>query len=145
GQSGEYHHASNTIRLDPNLVKQYETIMSHPKATIDAKKAIAITLTSTFLNELTHYGDALDGKDAILDNNGKVVNGPFEGGMINQYDEGNAAAESLYPFVPMSTSRRDRIESGLQNLNLRAKGQFTTPYKLQGTDEDEIDETLFLL
>ena len=110
-QHGEYHMETNTIRLSKDLVEHFNSIFLDGTKSDLMKYSIAITLTQTFINEFTHYGDALDGLDAILNENGEVVNGPIEGGMIKVYDEGNDAAKALYPFYPSDTKTGKTVGS----------------------------------
>lgn len=76
----------------------------------------ALAFVNLFVNEYVHYGDALDGKDAVLDENGNVVNDPnssepsFGDGV---FDEGNFAAEELFP-----------LPSGRENYHLYSTGTY---------------------
>ena len=124
-------------------MRQYESIMEDPNATQAQKKAISISLNQVLINEFTHYGDALDGVDAILNANDEVVNHPdpaegAEGGMLSEFDEGNEAVADL--FMIYGTSLRD----GLQNYMLLEKGVYLDPDTLREIDRDpsEIDPTL---
>ena len=108
----------------------------------NAKSGITVTLTSTLINEFVHFGDAIDGLDAVLDGDGNVVNGPAEGGMIKEFDEGNEAAESLYPFLPISGKKEDRLYSGIQNLFLRKFGRYFNNGKPGDKAPDKKDESL---
>ncbi|OWY21121.1 hypothetical protein C7N43_14070 [Sphingobacteriales bacterium UPWRP_1] len=137
GKYGEYDMKTNTIRINRNIVDQFNSILLNSEKSDLIKSSIAITLTATIVNEFTHYGDALDGLDAILNDRGEVVNGPIEGGMIKEYDEGNEAAKALYPYYPIEASKELNITSGTQNYYLLKDGKYynSTKGKIVGSDE----------
>ncbi len=143
-QLGEYDWDSNTIFFNENLVSIFNSYISNESIDDKLKSAIAITLTSTIVNEFTHYGDALDGLDAILNKEGEIVNGPLEGGMIKEFDEGNEAAKALYPFYPLGPDKKDFVNSGLQNYHLLKDGHYFNPEKgkIVGSDEPKKNPTL---
>ena len=141
-QDGEYYYKGNTIKLNKNLIQEYEDIMSDKNASRNKKLAISISLNQVLINEFTHFGDALDKIDAIQDSDGNVINNPdlaegLEGGMISDFDEGNEAVAEIYGFYGSDEM------TGLQNLILHTKGIYIgsdrTPV---GKDETKIDESL---
>lgn len=134
-QSGEYDYKTNTIKIDIDLIQQYENILKDPNASINKKLAISISLNQTLLNEFTHYGDALDGLDAIQDANGNIVNGTQrEGDFQSEFDEGNEAVMSIFGVYGNS------LHNGFQNLILHTRGIWVNPQMQEvGKDESKID------
>ncbi|TCP24044.1 uncharacterized protein DUF4157 [Tenacibaculum skagerrakense] len=142
-QHGEYFNQGNTIKLDYRLVEKYEEIMSNPNATAEQKNAISISLNQVLINEFTHYGDALDGIDAIKDDQGNVVNNMdpgegAEGNFTSEYDEGNEAVAEIFEFYGSS------MIDGLQNYAAHAKGIYLDPNTLKELEKNPslIDESL---
>ena len=142
-QHGEYFYQGNTIKLDYRLVEKYEEIMSNPNATAEQKNAISISLNQVLINEFTHYGDALDGIDAIKDDQGNVVNNMdpgegAEGNFTSEYDEGNEAVAEIFEFYGSS------MIDGLQNYAAHAKGIYLDPNTLKELEKNPslIDESL---
>ncbi|WP_435261410.1 eCIS core domain-containing protein [Tenacibaculum sp. nBUS_03] len=142
-QNGEYYYQGNTIKLNYKLVEKYEEVLSNPNATAEQKKAISISLNQVLINEFTHYGDALDGVDAIQNNQGEVINNPLpgegaEGNFTSSYDEGNEAVAEIFEFYGTS------IIEGLQNYAAHEKGIYLDPDTLKEIEKDPslIDKSL---
>lgn len=142
-QHGEYFYQGNTIKLDYRLVEKYEEIMSNPNASAEQKNAISISLNQVLINEFTHYGDAIDGIDAIKDDQGNVVNNMepgegAEGNFTSKYDEGNEAVVEIFKFYGSS------MIDGLQNYAFHAKGVYLDPDTLKEVERDisVIDKSL---
>jgi RHS repeat-associated protein len=62
-QSGEYDYNSNTIKLSNTALSRFEKILGSSDS--DKQKWGEMDFTRLFVNEYTHYGDALDGLDAV--------------------------------------------------------------------------------
>lgn len=142
-QNGEYFYQGNTIKLNYKLVEKYEEVLSNPNATAEQKNAISISLNQVLINEFTHYGDALDGIDAIQNNQGQVINNPLpgegaEGNFTSIYDEGNEAVAEIFEFYGAS------MIDGLQNYAAHEKGIFLAPNTLKEIEKDPslIDKSL---
>ncbi|MFZ1703678.1 MAG: RHS repeat-associated core domain-containing protein [Saprospiraceae bacterium] len=131
---GEYDFSTNTIKMDNIELARLELILNNPDAT--KQKWGEMDFTALFINEYTHYGDALDGFDAIQDDNGNVINsqnvdlGAWGDGV---FDEGNAAAGELFP-----------LDTGRQNYHLYNTGDIYTPTsgKPVASDKSKIDPTM---
>ncbi|CAM1345294.1 eCIS core domain-containing protein [Tenacibaculum amylolyticum] len=142
-QNGEYFYQGNTIKLNYKLIEKYEEVLSNPDATIQQKNAISISLNQVLINEFTHYGDALDGIDAIKDNQGNVINNPdlgegLEGNFTSEYDEGNEAVAEIYMFYGTT------MQEGLRNYAAHEKGVLLDPDTLREMEKDPslIDKSL---
>ncbi|WBX76274.1 DUF4157 domain-containing protein [Tenacibaculum ovolyticum] len=142
-QNGEYFYQGNTIKLNYKLVEKYEEVLSNPNATAEQKNAISISLNQVLINEFTHYGDALDGIDAIQNTQGQVVNNPspgegLEGNFTSAYDEGNEAVAEIFEFYGTS------MIEGLQNYAAHEKGIYLDPNTLKEIEKDPslIDKSL---
>lgn len=133
-QGGEYDYNSNTIKLSNTELARFEKILGSEDA--DKQKWGEMDFTKLFINEYTHYGDALDGLDAIQDQNGNVINsdilepGDFGHGV---FDEGNAAAGELF-----------QLPTGRQNFKLYKEGAYYTPTSGKPflIEKDKIDPTM---
>lgn len=141
-QSGEYFYKENTIKISQTLVEEYEKIISDKQASSNKKLSISIALNQTLINEFVHFGDALDGKDAIQDENGNVVNDErpgegAEGGMLSKFDEGNEAVAAIFEYYGSD------IDTGLKNLVLHTKGILMNGDLMPvGQDSSKIDLSL---
>lgn len=149
GHEGEFVAETNTIKLSSRLVGLFNDVMSgNVKTTPNAKTGMAIALTSTFINEFTHYGDELDGIQANVDQNGNVFNDPSIIGdweSKKPYDEGNRAAEAVYRFssglgtVNQEDYKRKTISAGMQDLFLLRDGVFAHPETLEPKTKPNAD------
>lgn len=131
---GEFDKSTNTIKMDNKELSRFESILNNPDAT--KQKWGEMDFTELFVNEYTHYGDALDGFDAIQDANGNVINSQtVDMGAWGDsvFDEGNAAAAELFPF-----------DTGRQNYMLYKTGDIYSPTsgKPVGSDKTKIDPTM---
>lgn len=75
------------------------------------KTVALLDIYKTFLNEYTHYGDALDRLDAIQDSDGNIINGNqddfFDDGLYTNkvFDEGNEAVFELLGVIGGETQK----------------------------------------
>lgn len=137
-QGGEYDYGSNSMIFDNADLDRFETLLGN--ANEDIQTWGKMEFSGLFLHEYVHYGDALDDYDAILDDNGDIINNtdPSTGREPtgwggNIWEEGRAAQTALFP-----------MPTGRQNYYLFKYGQYIdirspTVYE---TDEGMIDETM---
>jgi len=132
-QSGEYDYGSNTIKLSNSDLTRFEKILGNSDP--DKQKWGEMDFTKLFVNEYTHYGDAIDGFDAIQDQNGNVINSDIlePGDFGHGFFEGNAAAGELFP-----------LPTGRQNYILFKDGKYVSPTtnKVNDVKKEKIDPTM---
>jgi len=68
-------HAKSTMRINPELLDDFEKAMNDPKSTDFTKQSNLLSVMDVVLHEYTHYGDCLDGQRAIKDKDGNIKNG----------------------------------------------------------------------
>lgn len=96
--NGEYDYGSNTIFISYAFAERIERLLTREKL---VPIYGLLDFMKLFVHEYTHYGDAIDGKDAILDDQGNVRNDPnasepsFGDG---EFEEGEAAENEVYPW-----------------------------------------------
>lgn len=96
-----------SIAIGNSKLERIEMILS--SGSDRAKQIALIDFMQTFVNEYTHYGDALDGYDLI-----QIPSIPFVGNDYstqglepsrpNRFEEGNEAARFLYPSTNAATN-----------------------------------------
>jgi hypothetical protein len=130
---------SNAIQINVDVLNRIETMLNHPS---EAKQAIGkMEFTNVFINEYTHYGDALDGNDLVEGPNGELVNDPESQEPCEPYcsfDEGNAAAAKIFPNQGEGDMKKNyhRFKSGRLTERRNNQDVLTKPNK------DLIDLTL---
>ncbi len=131
---GEYDYYSNTIYFSEKELSRFEKILSNPKE--EVRQWGKMDFTKLFIHEYVHYGDALDGLDAIRDEEGKIVNDPNTPEPSfgeNLFEEGYEAAEELFP-----------LPTGRQNYYYYKYGQIIDikTQTIISTDRKVIDHTM---
>lgn len=132
-QNGEYEYNTNSIRLSNTALSKFEKMLGNSKTSVYGK----MEFSKLFINEYTHYGDALDGYDAIKDAGGNIVNDysapePVWGDA--KFDEGNEAADKAFPF-----------EFGHQNYFYYKRGEIRDwkyVNKIYESNKSYIDESM---
>jgi len=93
---GHWEYTNSTIELGEAFLFRIESLLNKVEGNEKLTASVLMEFTSTFINEYTHYGDYQDGfdmqlKDRIWQNIG--IEPDFRD------DEGNRAAELLFPFT----------------------------------------------
>jgi RHS repeat-associated protein len=109
---GYYDHPTSStpiasIAIGNSKLEKIENILR--SGSDQAKQIALIDFMRTFVNEYTHYGDALDGYDLIQIPYFPFVGNDYSGDGLepsrpNKFEEGNAAARFLYPSVDPVTN-----------------------------------------
>ena len=131
------------IQINADALDRFEDAMK--KNSNDLKKqATLLENVETVLHEYTHFGDGLDGLDAILDANMNVINGKeskLDGTRPDNLEEGRAASSEIYGPNNMTVPSPLDL---LRVIKLRAEGvEFFDPLKkTQTLNPLEIDKTV---
>lgn len=137
-QGGEYDHESYSMIFNDAELKRFESLLGNENETVQTWGKMEFS--GLFLHEYVHYGDALDGYDAILDENGEIINNmdPSTGREPtgwggNIWEEGRAAQHALFP-----------LPTGRQNYHLFKYGQYIDmrSSEIFETDGNMIDPTM---
>ena len=117
--------------------------MANPDIPKIGKQLALLNVYITFINEYTHYGDALDRYDAIMDDNGNVVNGKqddfVEEGLYTKkvFDEGNNAVGELFGEL-FDPSNKTSLQQQLYDIFLnREEGLMRDPTTGQAVPQYE--------
>ena len=108
---GEYNYETNTIQINKADLDFIERVMQNSNSE-DKRKSSLMSFMYVFVNEYTHYGDALDGFDLEIDEDGTFTNNISEPhrGMSVKTDEGNKCRDELYPFLNPGQNYRYYLE-----------------------------------
>ncbi|MEL6972951.1 MAG: RHS repeat-associated core domain-containing protein, partial [Bacteroidota bacterium] len=124
-------------------IRDFEQTMANPDIPKIGKQLALLNVYITFINEYTHYGDALDRYDAIMDDNGNVVNGKqddfVEEGLYTKkvFDEGNNAVGELFGEL-FDPSNKTSLQQQLYDIFLnREEGLMRDPTTGQAVPQYE--------
>jgi hypothetical protein len=133
-QEAEYDYNSNTMIFGDKELQNFEKKLGSSDKRVQSWGMM--DFTKLFLHEYIHYGDALDGMDAVIDANGKIANDEYNREPCAPhciFEEGKDGAGQIFP-----------LGNGRQNFELFKRGNYTDPNtsKIYETDKSKIDETM---